>query len=336
MKALVTGGGGFLGRYIVRELLRKDYEVRIFTRKKYPELEEIGAIQFCGSLEDAEAVNNAVKGVDVVYHVAAKAGVWGRYEDYYMANVVGTENVLSACLRNQVKKLIYTSSPSVVFDGTDMQGVDESVPYSSHYETHYPKTKAMGEKKVLEANGKDGLLTCALRPHLIWGPEDNHLIPRFIKRAKAGAIRIVGTGQNLVDAVYVENAARAHILAEEKLEEGSSVCGSAYFVTNHEPVRLFGWINKFVEAAEMPPVEKKIPTKVAWFAGLILEKVHGLFGLSGEPRMTRFLARELSTHHWFDTTKQKQELGFEPKISMEEGYKRTFESEWFQNLVKEL
>src|SRR5947199_598803 len=201
MKALVTGGGGFLGSAIVRRLRARGDEVRSFSRGDYPELRNLGVETIQGDLADPEAVTSAAQGCDIVFHVAAKAGIWGPYQEYYRANVLGTQNVIAACRRWHINRLVYTSSPSVVFNGQDMEGVDESTPYPQHFEASYPETKAQAEKLVLEANSDD-LATVALRPHLIWGPGDQHLVPRIIARAKIGALRRIGRRPLLVDSIY--------------------------------------------------------------------------------------------------------------------------------------
>ena len=180
---LVTGGGGFLGGAIVRRLLDKGCSVRSYSRKLYPKLTELGVQQIQGDISHRISVEDACEGIDLVFHVAAQTGIWGPYETYYQTNVVGTENVIYACRKNGIRGLIYTSSPSVVFNGTDMEGVDESVPYPEHHLAHYPATKAMAEKKVLAA-ADEGIPAIVLRPHLIWGPEDTALVPRIIARAK--------------------------------------------------------------------------------------------------------------------------------------------------------
>jgi len=214
-KVLVTGGGGFLGSAIVRRLVDRGDKVRSFSRGFYPELESMGVALIQGDIQDKVSVENAVDGMDVIFHVAAKPGVWGNYTDYFQTNVSGTQNVIDACRKYGVPILVYTSSPSVIFNGTHMEGVNESVPYPDKYHAHYPKTKALAEQAILEATGS-GLRTMILRPHLIWGPRDNHLVPRIIARAKS-LVRI-GTGKNLVDTIYIDNAADAHILAADKLE----------------------------------------------------------------------------------------------------------------------
>ncbi len=183
MSIMVTGGGGFLGGAIVHRLVAEGARVRSFSRRHYPGLDAIGVAQFQGDLADRAAVRQALEAVDLVFHVAAKPGVWGRYHEFYGPNVTGTENVLQACRDHGIRHLIYTSSPSVVFNGRDMAGVDESLPYPERWDAHYPRTKALAEKMVREAGKKD-LLTIALRPHLIWGPGDNHLVPRIIQRAR--------------------------------------------------------------------------------------------------------------------------------------------------------
>src|SRR5262245_54910957 len=181
MRALVTGGGGFLGGAVVRRLVARGDAVRSLSRGAYPALATLGVEQCQADLADAGAVRRAAQGCDVVFHVAAKAGLAGRFADYHAANVLGTQNVLAACRACGVRALVFTSSPSVVFDGTDMEGVDESAPYPLHYHAHYPATKAQAERLVLAANGPE-LATVALRPHLIWGPGDNHLVPRVLAR----------------------------------------------------------------------------------------------------------------------------------------------------------
>jgi nucleoside-diphosphate-sugar epimerase len=316
---LVTGGGGFLGKAIVRQLLAKGHQVASFSRHFHPELESLGVDQLCGDISNAGAVKNAVRGRDVVFHVAAKAGVWGRFEDYFRANVTGTRHVITACRSCRVPALIYTSSPSVVFDGGDMRGVDESVPYPNRFHAPYPQTKALAEQDVVAA--ADGnLKTIVLRPHLIWGPADNHLVPRII--ARAGSLRRIGDGSNRVDTIYVDNAARAHLLAMEALENKPVLSGRIYFISDDNPIGLWEMVNRILAAGGKPPVTRSLSPTAAYCIGSVLEWAYRTFGLSGEPRMTRFVARELATAHWFDISAAKRDLGYTAEISIEEGMKR--------------
>jgi nucleoside-diphosphate-sugar epimerase len=321
MKALVTGGGGFLGGAIVRLLRERGDTVRSFARGSYPALALLGVEQVQGDLTDREAVLRAAAGCDIVFHVAAKAGVWGSYADYYRANVTGTENVLAACRAHGIGRLVHTSSPSVVFTGEDVEGGDETLPYPAHFEAHYPRTKAQAERLVLAANDS-GLATVALRPHLIWGPGDNHLVPRIIARRKAGRLRRIGNRPCLVDTVYVDNAARAHLLAADRLAPGSPVAGKAYFISNGEPLPLWEMVNRILAAAALPPVTRTVSPGAAYAAGTLCEALWTLFRLPGEPPMTRFLARELATAHWFDITAVRRDLGYQPAISIDEGMVR--------------
>jgi nucleoside-diphosphate-sugar epimerase len=321
MKAIVTGAGGFLGGAVVDALLQAGADVTAFQRGDYPALAARGVRVVRGDVADAEAVAGAVRGQDVVFHVAAKAGAWGDLAAYRRANVTGTEHVVRACRAAGVDKLVYTSSPSVVFDGGDMAGLDESVPYPPHHDAPYPATKAEAEKLVLAANGPD-LATVALRPHLIWGPGDPHFLPRLVERRRSGRLRRVGRGENLVDATYVENAAAAHLLAADRLAPGAACAGKAYFIGNGEPIAAWTLVDRFLEAAGLPPVEGAVPAEVAYAAGWLLEGVHGLLRLPGEPMMTRWIARELSTTHWFDLTAARRDLGYEPKVTTEEGLRR--------------
>lgn len=318
MKALVTGGGGFLGKAIVKMLLARGDEVRTFHRGRYPELEAWGAEPRLGDLVDESAAAKAAVGMDAVFHVAAKAGVWGDEQDFYRTNVVGTKNILNACLKNNVPRLVHTSTPSVVFCGKDEAGIDESAPYPARFLNYYGKTKAEAEKIVLGANGPN-FSTVALRPHLIWGPDDPHLIPRLLKRAASGKLKLVGKRKNMVDSTYVENAALAHILAADRVCPGAPCAGKAYFISNDEPIPMADLINKILAAAGRPPVSKTIPPWLAYGAGAFLEFIYGAAKVKTEPIMTRFVARQLSTSHWFNLGAAKKDLGFYPKISLDEG-----------------
>ncbi len=316
---LVTGGGGFLGKAIIRQLIARNEKVCSFSRQFYPELEKMGVVQIQGDIADKVSVENACKGMESVFHVAAKPGVWGDYDEYYRANVVGTENVIAACFEHKVSRLIYTSSPSVVFNGKDMEGVNESVPYPETYHAHYPKTKAIAEKLVIAA-AKKGLKTIILRPHLIWGPGDNHLVPRIL--AKAKRLRKIGDGRNLVDTIYIDNAAHAHILAADKLISNPELSGKIYFISQDEPIALWDMVNAILEAGGLAPVKGSVSPTIAKWVGTIIEGIYRLFHLPGEPPMTRFMAEELATAHWFDIRAAKQDLGYVPLISTQEGLKR--------------
>lgn len=326
MKALVTGGGGFLGSAIVRQLLARGDTVRSFSRGNYPELQHLGVETMRGDLGDSAAVNRAVAGVDVVFHTAAKPPPWGSAHDYERANVAGTQHVLDACTQHGVRDLVYTSSPSVVFGGRDQEGVDESVAYPARYDAHYPRTKALAEQRVLKS-ARENLRTISLRPHLIWGPGDHHLVPRIIKRAQAGQLRRVGRGKK-IDLTYIDDAARAHLLAADALRSPSAdlVNGKAYFITADRPIENWEMVDNILSAAGLPPVKRTVSPMVAIAAGTVLEATHRVFGLAREPRMTRFVARELSTAHWFDISAAKRDLGYQPLVTLDEGLARL--AEW--------
>lgn len=322
MPALVTGGGGFLGLYIVEQLVARGEQVRVLCRGKYPRLAELGVECILGDVRDPAIVNRACAGVDTVFHVAAVAGIWGPWEHYHSINTRGTEHVLAACRSGRVRRLVYTSSPSVIYDGQDHLGADESLPYPPRYLCHYPHSKALAEQAVLAANGVEGLATTALRPHLIWGPRDNHLIPRLIERARSGRLRRVGRGDNLISMSYVENAAAAHLQAADRLESGSPVAGQAYFINEPTPVNLFGWIDDLLHRAGLPPVTKSIPVGVAYAAGAALETLYSAAGIAAEPPMTRFLARQLGGSHYYSIAKAQRDFGYHGIVSVEEGLKR--------------
>ncbi len=325
--ALVTGGAGFLGRYIVEQLRQRKAQVTVFTRGDYPELGPLGVRLIRGDIRDAPALHAACRDVDIVYHVAAKAGVWGAWKTFYEVNVTGTQNVIDACRANGVPKLIYTSSPSVIFDGTPHEGVDETVPYPDQYENPYPETKALGEQRALAANQAD-LLTLSLRPHLIFGPRDNHLLPGLLSRARKGLVPQIGDGTNRVDLTYVEDAARAHLLAADALEPGAPAAGEpgkgrAYFISQDEPVVLWTWIRSFLARLEMPPVRLRLSLPVARSLSAVLVRIYRTLRLAGEPPLTPFLASELAESHYYDISRAKRELNYRPQLTMEEATDRT-------------
>jgi nucleoside-diphosphate-sugar epimerase len=321
MKCLVTGAGGFLGLAVVKQLLARGDGVRTFQRGTYAELAELGVETICGDIADAASIAAAVKGIDLVFHVAAKPGVWGTYKDFYTPNVVGTQNVIAACKSAGVPRLVFTSSPSVVFDGTDENEITESAPYPKRYLAHYPKTKAIAEKMVLAANSAE-LATVALRPHLIWGPGDPHLVPRILARARSGRLSMIGKRKNLVDSTYIDNAATAHIRAAERLSIGAPCAGKAYFISNGEPVPMADLIRRILAAAGLDPVIPSIHPSIAYAAGTAMELTHKILRWKHEPLLTRFVARQLSTAHWFDLTAAKRDLGYEPVITLDEGMRR--------------
>ena len=320
-RALVTGGGGFLGSRIVQLLIDKGVVVRTLQRSDNSHQKQSDIEITRGDIKDLTTVINAVEGCDAIFHVAAKAGVWGDYEDYYQCNVLGTKNVIAACQSHNIHKLIYTSSPSVIFSGENEENINESTPYPDHFLTAYQKTKALAEQMVLAANS-DTLATVALRPHLIWGPEDPHLVSRIFERAKTGRLRLVGKQKNLVDSTYVDNAAEAHILAAEALTPDANCAGKAYFISNDEPLPMVELINRILAAADLPATDKTIPAQLAYTLGMIMEVAYKLFNIKDEPMMTRFVAKQLSCAHWYDLTAAKQDFGYQAKVTINEGMER--------------
>jgi nucleoside-diphosphate-sugar epimerase len=317
-KVLVTGGGGFIGQHIVERLLARGLEVSTLGRSPQPGLKDKGVKTIQADLVEPTQVVSACKDMDAIFHVAAKAGVWGRRKDYHSANVIGTRNILQACREQHVPYLIHTSTPSVVFNGKSFAGEDESLPYGSNWLCHYAETKAIAEKEVLEANGKNGLATTALRPHLVWGKGDPHLLPRVIQRARLGKLRIVGDGTNLVDISHVQNVADAHLLALDALM-ANRANGKAYFLSQGKPVVLWEWLNSVLARLHIPQISRKISVSKAYAIGSILEKLWTLLPLPGEPPMTRFVAVELGKSHYFDIGAARRDLEYEPVLNTEQG-----------------
>lgn len=324
MKILVTGGGGFLGKAICKQLAARGHDVLAFNRHEYPELKTLGVTQRLGDLRNLDQVTAASEGCDAIVHTAAKAGAWGPLQDYYETNVRGTDVVLAACEVHRIPRLVYTSSPSVVHDGKDLNGVNESAPYATHFLAPYPQTKARAEQRVLAANSPQ-LATVALRPHLIWGPGDPHLLPRILDRSAKGRLRHIGDTSKKIDTVYVDNAAEAHVLALDRLAPGSAIAGKAYFITQGEPVNQDVMINALLKAAGLPPETRRISLDFARFLGANMERIWKLLRIRSEPPLTRFIVEQLSTAHWFSIAAARRDLGYSPRVSTSEGLARVGE-----------
>ncbi|MDX6769371.1 MAG: NAD-dependent epimerase/dehydratase family protein [Elusimicrobiota bacterium] len=321
MRALVTGGGGFLGGALARKLRERGDAVVVFGRGSYPDLEAVGIDALRGDVMDADAVKEAVEGVDAVFHVAAKVGLWGDPREYEQVNVEGTKNVIAACLAHGVDRLIFTSSPSVVFHGGDVSGVDESAPYPERFDSDYSRTKAKAEEIVLAAN-HDRLATVALRPHLVWGPGDRHLLPRLVGRAKSGRLFRIGDEDKLIDTVFIDDAVEAHLLAAVQLSPLSDIAGKPYFISAGDPRPVWEIVDRMLAAAGLGPVRRKVPKAAAFAAAGACESLWRLLGRRSEPPLTRFLVSQLTTDHWFDISAAKRDLGWAPRVRIEDGMER--------------
>jgi nucleoside-diphosphate-sugar epimerase len=317
---LVTGGGGFLGQAIVQRCLDRGWRVRATGRTPRPNLVARGVEFMPGDIADTSHARKAVEGCAAVFHVAAKAGVWGPRADYFRSNVLGTRAIAEACVAAGVGDLVHTSTPSVTYNGSPIRGADESMPLGKDFPCAYAETKAIAEDIALSIH-RAGTRVCALRPHLVWGPGDPHIFPRLLAKARAGRLRIIGDGANLVDVTHLDTAADAHLAALDALRAGRAN-GRAYFISQGEPVRLWDFINRLLHGAGAPEVRRHVPLPVAWAAGAALEATWTALRLPGEPPMTRFVASQLGTDHWFDTSASRRDLGLRPAVDTWEALDR--------------
>lgn len=327
MKILVTGGGGFLGRHVVDGLLARGHSVVTYQRREHPELEVCGVEVVRGSLLEGELLKAAMQGCDAVIHTAAKAGVWGSRKAYFETNYEGTRAVCSSMQTLGIRKLVYCSTPSVVFNGSAFEGADESLPYGRDWLCHYAESKALAEEHALGWGRAGHGKVIALRPHLIWGVGDPHLLPKVIQRSKAGRIRIIGDGSNRVDISRVENVAAAHILALEALDR-PSVVNRPYFISQGEPVRLWEWINSLLQRVQVPVLDKRISLAAAYRIGAVCEGLWRLTRRQSVPPMTRFVAVELAKSHWFSIEAARRELGYRPEAYPIEDGLDTYAEAW--------
>lgn len=320
MRALVTGGQGFLGSRLARALRAEGHAVRVLIRRPAPEWAAQGIETMVGDLRDAAAVADACRDRDAVFHAAALVALWGPWKEFYDINVVGTEHVLAGCRRAGVTRLIYTSTPSVVFGNSDQRGVDETTPYPAHHLSPYAASKAEAERRVLAAHGRDGLRAVALRPHLVWGPGDPHIVRQLLARARRGRMFLVGDGRNRVDVTYIDNAVDAHLQADAALAKGSAG-GRAFFISQGEPIAIGDFMRAVTAAAGLSPRFVKIPYPVAWLVGWAMEAWTSRKP-AGIPLLTRFLAAELAKSHYYDIGAARRDLGYAPAVSTEEGLRR--------------
>lgn len=324
-RVVVTGGSGFVGKALCRALLREGFEVLSLSRRPVPDLEEEGVRSFLGDLAgDGLPLDELLMGVHAVFHTAAQVKMWGPYDDFYRVNVLATRRLLDACERAGCEHFIFTSSPSVIAGDDDLRGVDERMPYPSFHRAWYPATKAQAEREVLARGKGRTLKTVALRPHLIFGPGDSHLLPTIIERARIGRLPIVGRGTNRVDVTFIDDCVAAHLCALEALERNPAVSGEPFFISQGEPVGLWAFIDEVLARAGVARLKKRVNERVAFWAARALEGIYRFVPGQPEPPLTAFLVKEMSTDHFFDISKARELLGFHPTFSVIEALDMTF------------
>jgi nucleoside-diphosphate-sugar epimerase len=319
MKVLVTGAGGFLGRFIARELVSQGYTVSSLNRNYYKHLEDINVEQYTGDIADYSFVEKTMCGVNIVIHCAAKVDDWGKYQDFYAANVEGTKNVLLAAIKCGVKRAVYTSTPSVVIGKDDIINGDESLPYTTTPSNFYQKTKIMAELLFNDPHIQNSLETVILRPHFIWGPEDGTLLPRIIEAASHKRLKIIGDGENLVSVSYVENVAHAHILAMH----ADAAVGKTYFINEPLPVYLWPWLNNIFRGLGIAEVKRKIPFNFAYWTGSALESAYKITSQTRPPLINRYTAIGLGKSHYFNIARAQRDMDYHTRVNMDTAMGKT-------------
>ncbi|MDR1312619.1 MAG: NAD-dependent epimerase/dehydratase family protein [Deltaproteobacteria bacterium] len=322
---LLTGATGYLGRRVLELLLESGYRVRALVRRPAPELEALGAETAPGDLGDEVSLDRAARGVSAVVHCAAKTGVWGPAEEYMSANFAGTLNMLEAARGAGARVFVHASSPSAVYDGRDLAGINEDYAALPPPRFPYARSKALAEREVLAA-ASPGFRTAALRPHLVWGPGDTHFLPRLVSLARAGRLRLFKGASYTVDPTYIDDAARAHVLALRSLAASGRASGKAFFLGQGEPVDSRDFINRLLAAAGAPPVAVSVHPAVGRLFARVAEVAWKILARGGEPPLTYFTALQLTTSHYFDLSRARELLGYEPQVSQAEGMRRLAES----------
>lgn len=322
--ALVTGAAGFVGSHLVRRLAEHGASVRATDVRPRPDLPVPTRL---ADITDRDAVRELSAGVDVVYHTAslvqtAKSGA----DRVWATNLGGTEALLWAAREAKARRFVYVSSASVVYQGKDILNGDEGLPYTAASQAPYADSKVAAEKAVLAADDPNGMRTVAIRPHVVFGPGDGRFFPAVLARAEAGRLRIgVGRGTKLSDFTYIDNLIDSLLLADEALSKKPEVGGRAYFVTNGEPMGFWDFIDKVLVEIGQPKTKGRVPYWIAYAAAAIVEQARALGGGKAAPEdgFTRFAVRYMCTHHYFSIERARSDLGYEPKVSIDEGIRRT-------------
>ncbi|GAA3705520.1 NAD-dependent epimerase/dehydratase family protein [Microlunatus aurantiacus] len=318
-RVLVTGGRSLLGGAVARLLAEHGDQVALLQRRPAG----LGLPETLGDVADRAVVRRAVAGCDAVVHLAAKVGVSGRWSEFSQTNVTGTDHLVQACRDLGVPRLVHVSSPSVAHAGSSLVGAAAEPADPQRARGHYARSKAMAELLALSADSPE-LRVLAIRPHLVWGPGDTQLVARIVDRARRGTLPILGSGAALVDTTYVDNAAEALVAAVDRVDE---VHGRALVVSNAEPRPIGELISAIAAAGGAPPPTRHVPAVVASAAGAAVEAVWSVrlaIGQAAEtdPPMTRFLAEQLSTAHWFDQRETQRLLGWRPTVDLATGFAR--------------
>jgi nucleoside-diphosphate-sugar epimerase len=325
MKVLVTGAGSLLLGGIAQQLASRGDEVVCFQRREN-ETTHSNITTFAGDIRDRGAASEAASGCDAIIHGAARVGVMGSWEDFYSTNVDGTTNVLRAAEEHHIARLVYVSTPSVAHVGRSIEGDVATPATTGRKRTFYAESKAIAEILALQANSAE-LGVVALRPHLVWGPGDTQLVGRIVDRARQGRLVMVGSGNALVDSTYIDNAISAHIAALDAIAPGARCSGKAYVISNGEPRTVNELMSRICLAAGVEFSPKHVPAVIARSIGSVVERIWPLIR-KDEPPITRFVAEQLGTAHWFDQRPAQEDLNWKPQVSLDEGFARL--AKWFQ------
>ena len=326
MRVLVTGASSLIGAGVVRSLVERGDEVRVLQRRSAEPGSDV--VEVLGDVADRGVVDEAIDGCDAVVHLAARVGLTGTREQFVETNVTGTRNLLEAAHERGVGRFVHVSSPSVAHDGHAIVGGGADEPTAAAGSAFYPETKAMAERLAIAADDAR-LGVVVVRPHLVWGPGDTQLVGRVVDRARGGRLALVGGGTALVDTTYVDNAVDALVAALDAVAPGAPCAGRAYVVSNGEPRPVRELVAGICAAAGVEFSPRDVDLRAARVVGSVVERLWSRLRPESEPPLTRFLAEQLGTAHWFDQRSVRRDLGWTPTIGLDEGFARL--AEWYSS-----
>lgn len=326
MISIVTGATGCLGLNLTKRLIHEGHDVIALGRNEHlgKIASQLGAKFIAMDLAEKEKLKKISSKADLIFHCAARSSIWGSYNEFYQANVIGTQNVIEATPNHA--RLVHVSSPSIYFNFMEKHGIKEDEPLPRKPANHYIYTKLLAERLIDEAYQKKNLRVVTIRPRAIFGPYDRAIVPRILQSEKKGLLPVIGSGQNIIDITYVDNVVESLVLAATA---SNNVEGKKYNITNGEPKALIAILSMVFAALHKPLKVKYLPYQRVKVIAHCLENLYRLLRLNQEPPITCYSAGVLALGQTLNIDAAKQDLHYKPLINIEQGI--AMFAKWYQD-----